>query len=247
MKGPMTEQYFSRPIPRVEMKYLVFLMLFACFSSQVNAQPLGSIAYESEKTASYEAKYEIGLFNLKNRSLSIQLEASNLDGKIEFEEQQLTLIPSEVSSNPSGSGWISTSGNNYVKPRNVKFSVRSTKSENFSVRIRATVPEQTESSGPTVVQEISHGFSYVKSGDSSSFIDGEEENSENELELRKRNSNGEDSEKSSDKPQKNRSDKILSFSSDEEEEKAEDSGVDPVTAALALGAAGSVYYLWSLI
>lgn len=223
---------------------LFFILFFISFSS---AQSLGSLTYESQKEARFDADYEIGVFNLGNETLEVKLIVNDFDGRVDFKDQEFLLQPSEISSNPSGSGWFSISGNKYVKPRKVRLNVRAQNSQNFTVDVRARNPDEGGVSGPSLVQVQSHRLSYERTSDSSLYQEeGGDGTEEQELELREIEENqSEEPGKANDDA--NRSGGLISIPDPSETENQQNNSLDPFTVLLSLGAAGSLYYLWSVI
>lgn len=228
------------------MKKTLILLFLSLFVFQASAQSIGSLSYESTKKAPLTAEYEIGVFNLKNETINIELSSRDFNGDVEFEEEKFDIETSEVSSNPEGSGWISVSGNKYVKPRKVKFTVKAENSQNFTVQVKASRTGSNEGSGPQVVQVLSHGFTYIRTSDTPVYGEsGYEDQNESELELGKKERESSETEDSGNND--NSSGALISIPDPSEEKNQENNSIDPITMLLTLGAAGSLYYLWSVI
>lgn len=227
------------------MRKILLILLFCFLSQQVSAQSLGSLTYESDRTARVTAEYELGVFNLGNRSLEIELSSDDFEGDIDYGENSFVLEPSRISSNPTGSGWISISGNRYVKPRNIKFSVRAQRSQDFTVDVRASSPNEEGGSGPSVVQVQSHSLSYTRTSDPT-YSGVYESDRDQGIELRKsqeENTGG----SQPDREPGNRTAESIRIPDPSTSENREKNGISPLTLLLSIGAAGSLYYLWSVL
>lgn len=227
-------------------KLLLIIVIASVFSLNVAAQEIGSIVEDSSKETPSDATYSIGIFNLKEEPVIIEMEVQDFEGDVDYETQNFRLEPSEVSSNPSGSGWISASGGNYVKPEYQKINVVGQQSQNFSLEIQARrLPENRNSDGPTLVQVVSHGLSYQRTSDSI-YLSEDEQRSDEGLQLQRDESSQEqknDQGNGSFSQLKGR----LSIDSESGEQNQETTGIDPLTILLSIGAAGSVLYLWSVL
>ena len=234
------------------MKYTTAMVFLILISGQALAQNIGSIAYESEKSGPGSAEYTIGIFNLGDETYQVEMRSRGFEGTLEFEENPFVLEPSEVSSNPSGEGWYSISGNKYVKPREQKVDVRTDKSQNFSVEAVFTNPDQNSSGGAEVIQILSNPLTFHKTGAPGFRNHKSEDEDQNQgLELEK--SNNEEKEKNNSQSFSEKTvDRILGSNetyaneSVNQEENSEN-GFDHLTGLLAAGAAGSILYLWSVI
>ena len=226
-------------------KIIALAILVSLFSLQVAGQEIGSIVEDSSKKVPTEAEYRIGVFNLKDEPVEIEMTAQNFQGSVEYEANTFVLEPSRVSSNPSGSGWVSLSGGNYVKPEYQKLSVVGQESQDFGLQVQARrLPENRNSEGPTVVQVVSHSLSYSRTSDSVYLPSGEnEENPDLSLE-RKQEKKGQESNETDDKTLSGR---LSILQGEDESNQNQEGNLDLTTILLSLGASGSVLYLWSVL
>ncbi len=149
-------------------KYLVLLSLVTVLAVSVSASSFGSFASEDTKTIrDGDASFEIGVFNLGNEPLELQVSSTVLKGGSGIRmvhDDSIVIEPSEVTENPSGDGnWFLLDGERYVKVRKIPvraFVDRERSTSDFEFRVDMKASPAEGNSGGDIVQTLSQVRSY---------------------------------------------------------------------------------------
>lgn len=216
-------------------KKIVLLALALLMTGTASAFTLGTFQYQETKSTSGEpVEFTLGLVNLGDKDLRVEFQASNRE-KISLNlEENITVPPSEITSNPRGEGWYALENGSYVKVTRYSFDAgaRNFRNRSFTLDILARSNETGQTSYKKVVQERSYEFTIINESYSEGLIDFEEEKRQNR--------------------EKQKSQENLTIKPGEENrtqiaEKEKSSGLEPVTAVLAAGVLVSGAYLVKLV
>lgn len=130
----------------MRMKKTIMIGVILVFLSfNVSGSSFGSVAYQTNKKASLNTTFTLGLINLGDQSLEVSLSGSNMEkGELVLPDKK-ELPPSKISKNPGGSGWMSLDNGRYAKITEVTFWVISkgeTGQESFNVQVEASTPRE---------------------------------------------------------------------------------------------------------
>ncbi|MFB6292555.1 MAG: hypothetical protein ABEI58_04140 [Candidatus Nanohaloarchaea archaeon] len=124
---------------------LSILVLFLVGSA--SAASFGSFPYDTSRTSEGNTTFEIGVFNLGDRKLELEMVSDTPAGvEVVFPQKTMVLPPSRTTKNPAGSGWLSLGDGRYVEVRRVPFRVLSHEpgKHRVKVSVRASRPSGVE-------------------------------------------------------------------------------------------------------
>lgn len=134
---------------------LVFLL------SNVGALTIGTFPQQSEKESkSLNMSFSIGVINTGDEAVRISLDSEPGNYSVEFPEQDFILESSEITSDPSGSGWYHIGNGRYAKIRYVDFKVdispyRDSNTVDIPVELRAfSIAGRSGNSGNTRLVQL---------------------------------------------------------------------------------------------
>ncbi len=118
----------------------VFFLLFLV--GQVSGAVFGSFPYDTRKTSGGNTTFHIGVFNLGEEELELEMVAETpRNVEVMFPERQTALPPSETTKNPEGEGWFSLGDGRYVEVTRVPFRVLSYQSGTHRVKVSVRAKE----------------------------------------------------------------------------------------------------------
>lgn len=208
--------------------FLVAAVLLYITSS---AAVIGVYPVQDEKHSdTMSGKFRLGIINTENESVKFRFSAGKSSRyNVSFEKNPVFLEPSEVTENPSGSGWYHLGNGRYARQHTVDFqlTVRDYKS---SIDVPVTVYASKGGGGGTakMVYVREHSFS-LKLSDSLKPI----ETGESDPEWAFTPSKDGEKEDTAEEGEKNRSE--TTYKSDEGEEEDGGEEINPVTVILLAG------------
>lgn len=132
---------------------------------------------EIKETGGEPVEYTVGMVNLGEEPLKVNIEASETGLASLNLEQNISLEPSEVSSNPEGRNWYALGNGSYAKITEYRFdaAARSFRNTTFTLDITAETknPEAT-GSYKQIIQERSYTFTLVNESYSKGLIEFQE-------------------------------------------------------------------------
>ena len=148
------------------MKKAAIILIFLFLGSHVAAITIGSFPFQKQKDSkSLNMSFRLGLINPGNQEVQIGLSApQDQNYSVEFPENRLTLSPSELSGNPSGSNWYYIGNGKYAEIRYVDFNVdispyRDSNKLRIPVNVQASIDsEDNSSTASRIVYVQQHSF-----------------------------------------------------------------------------------------
>lgn len=151
---------------------MILVLVLLC-SGTGAAASFGAFSYDRyQETEQRSAEFRIGLLNLGDQDLTIELSAGTGNSTtVSFEQERFVLPPSEQSTDP-GPGWVHLDGDRYARPTVIRptITIRTTataRNHTVPVTVRAiqTAGEGTEQVQQRVLQESVHQLTlYSSSG-----------------------------------------------------------------------------------
>ena len=140
---------------KTTIKPIITLLAALTMISLASATSFGTIQLESEKTIEgLNSTYKIGVINPGNQTLEVKIENEPTEGlKYTYPEQNYTLEPEPLRSEPEGSGWVNIN-DRYAKLEQIPFQVEINETKGireyeFSTTIEAQSIETNESENQT--------------------------------------------------------------------------------------------------
>lgn len=242
------------------MKTRLLLLITLLMLPAASTFSFGTFSYQdSKQVTDTNVTFTLGMVNAGNSSVTVRMSASGLEnGTGVFPRQSFVLEPSEVSENPRGDGWMAVKAGRYAKVEEVPFRVvmDDKTDERFQVRAEARLTEGGDGSGirPEAVQVREHDFSLSYPDDKRPRVDrgytgGDSEEEDNELRLIRENASEENTTvtESRETEDENRTSNPSKTSKTGGNSTSTGKGIGTTTVVLALGAAGSMIYLWTVI
>lgn len=166
------------------------LVLGIFLISQASATVFGTFQYSSTKsTSGGPVEYEVGMLNLGDEPLQVSVETSEAENiSLNFEEE-ITLRPSAVSTNPGDGRWYYLGNGSYAEVEVYSFDAasRDFRNRSFQVTFSAYRTGNNSQGGfQNIVQERSYRFNLLNSSYREGLVEfsggDEEESSEGDVE-----------------------------------------------------------------
>lgn len=150
------------------MRRKALVILITVFlTSHVSATVLGTFQYDSTQSTSGDpVEYRVGLVNLGDEDLNVEIEASQ-DQNISLNyEEEIEIPPSDISSNPGDGRWYSLGNGSYTEVKVYSFDAgsRNFRNRTFQMTFSAYSASNSSSGGfQNIIQERSYKFTLLNS------------------------------------------------------------------------------------
>lgn len=162
------------------MKGKTLALVFGIFLvSQASATTFGTFQYSStESTSGEPVEYQLGMLNLGQEPLKVNVEASQSENVSLNFEQEVTVRPSTVSENPGDGRWYYLGNGSYAEVEVYSFDAGSRDFRNRSFQLTFSAYRSSNSSGggfQNIIQERSYSFNLINSSYREGLVDFSEE------------------------------------------------------------------------